>query len=109
MIVKNGSSHLHAVWEEVRVVEEERDGEGQKTLLRFSSLDAALVSIGEVNAFPTPLPSGERLEQNDGLAFNLLNTVWGTNYVEWFPWREEDANLKWRFEISIGEKDKHNA
>jgi len=31
----------------------------------------------------------------------LYNNVWGTNYVMWYPYRKEDANLLYRFRLNF--------
>ncbi|KAL6756987.1 hypothetical protein V8C86DRAFT_1789254, partial [Haematococcus lacustris] len=52
--------------------------------LRMSSLDAALVSPGWPSALPNPSP-GPLAVAEAGVSFCLVNNVWGTNYVMWWP------------------------
>jgi hypothetical protein len=35
-----------------------------------------------------------------GVAFNLANNAWGTNYVMWQPYKPEAATMRFRFRIS---------
>ena len=63
------------------------------------SLDAALVSPGE----PTPFPNvRHEPELAHGLAFNLANNIWGTNYVMWQPYVREGATMRFRFRLAAG-------
>lgn len=62
------------------------------------SLDAALVSPGEPTAFPNT-----RLQPDltKGMAFNLANNLWGTNYVMWQPYEEEQQRMRFRFLLQM--------
>jgi hypothetical protein len=65
----------------------------QKSRLRISSLDAPLVAPGK----PSLLDFNNELPQmTDGMHFNLLNNIWGTNFPMWF---EEDC--RFRFELTL--------
>jgi hypothetical protein len=85
-VVPNGNRHLHAsgsyiLWQR------------QKSRLRISSLDAPLVAPGK----PSLLDFNNELPQmTDGMHFNLLNNIWGTNFPMWF---EEDC--RFRFELTL--------
>ncbi|KAL6758170.1 hypothetical protein V8C86DRAFT_1553898 [Haematococcus lacustris] len=109
-VVANGSQALHAVGDEgvtVRASSPARrtiaqaggstsrhtlhtlaaqtlDGSGPRPQLRMSSLDAALVSPGWPSALPNPSP-GPLAVAEAGVSFCLVNNVWGTNYVMWWP------------------------
>jgi len=89
--IKNGSSHIHG----------QLDGiffEGGS--MHVESLDAGILSIGSPNPFPTPLVAPD---PSNGFYFNLYNNVWGTNWIMWYPYKEEDANIQYRFQITFGE------
>ncbi len=63
------------------------------------TLDAALVSPGE----PTPFPNVRHApDLSQGVAFNLANNIWGTNYVMWQPYVQQGATMRFRFEIAAG-------
>lgn len=68
----------------------------QAEQLQISSADAALVCAGYPNPFPnlhsTP-------DMGEGVAFNLANNIWGTNYIMWVPYTEKDRNLAFRFDV----------
>jgi hypothetical protein len=66
--------------------------------LHARSLDVALVSPGEPTAFPT-VKGGPDMAQ--GMSFNLANNVWGTNYVMWAPWGEDDVSMTFRFALEV--------
>eukprot|EP01118_Nematostelium_gracile_P005782 TRINITY_DN1838_c0_g1_i1.p1 TRINITY_DN1838_c0_g1~~TRINITY_DN1838_c0_g1_i1.p1 ORF type:complete len:717 (-),score=180.87 TRINITY_DN1838_c0_g1_i1:73-2223(-) len=95
-VVLNGSHHLHSVEGSVMLF----DG---ISILRLESSDAGLVSTGGLNPFPTPLSSSNN-ENDDvviGMDFNLHNNIWGTNYPMWYPFQQEDQNLKFRFTLQF--------
>ena len=71
----------------------------QCLIWRCRSLDAALVSPGE----PTPFPNVRHApDLARGMAFNLANNIWGTNYVMWQPYMREGETMRFRFRIGAG-------
>ena len=36
-----------------------------------------------------------------GLGYNVFNNIWNTNYVLWYPFADEDKNLKARFSLRL--------
>lgn len=38
---------------------------------------------------------------SQGVAFNLGNNIWGTNYVMWQPYAGQSPNMGFRFEIEM--------
>ena len=93
-VMRNGSMSMHAIDDGGISV---RSGDG-KSVLRVRSLDAVLVSPGR----PTPFPSVVHLpDLHAGMHFNLVNNVWGTNYVMWWPYQESDRNMRFRFVVQI--------
>lgn len=66
--------------------------------LHVRSLDVALVSPGAPTAFPNVR---HQPDMSDGMSYNLCNNVWGTNYVMWTPWREQDVNMTFRFAFEV--------
>ncbi|HVT14679.1 MAG TPA: DUF5054 domain-containing protein [Thermoanaerobaculia bacterium] len=93
-VVLNGGRHLHGVWEGISYC-----GGDRKLSLR--TLDAALVSPGRPaildfnNSQPRP---------SEGIYVNLFNNLWGNNFVQWYPWRPEDADSRFRFELCLREE-----
>jgi hypothetical protein len=35
----------------------------------------------------------------DGVSYNIYNNIWNTNYVLWYPFKDEDADMKARFSL----------
>ena len=87
-VVKNGSQHLHSS----QAVTYTNPSSTKQIV--FESLDTSVLCVGIPNPFPTP-PSHP--VENDGFAFNIFNNIWGTNYVMWYPYVEEDKSSKYRF------------
>lgn len=73
-VMRNGSQSMHAVSDAgVSVSSAAGDEE-----LHIRTLDAPLVSPGH----PTVLPQGRHSpHMRQGVHFNLVNNLWGTNYV----------------------------
>lgn len=71
-------------------------GGANATLLVWSR-DAGAASFGHPTGFPIPL--AEEPAAAEGAAFMLANTVWGTNYPQWLPWKARDADVRWEFSI----------
>ena len=36
-----------------------------------------------------------------GVHFNILNNIWNTNYCLWYPFNEEDRNIRSRFALEL--------
>ena len=62
------------------------------------SLDAALVSPGEPTAFPNERKPPALTK---GMAFNLANNLWGTNYVMWQPYEDGQDHMRFRFLLQM--------
>eukprot|EP00882_Tetradesmus_deserticola_P022573 GHRQ01024497.1.p2 GENE.GHRQ01024497.1~~GHRQ01024497.1.p2 ORF type:complete len:121 (+),score=29.04 GHRQ01024497.1:459-821(+) len=73
-VIINGSQSMHAVAEAGVSVA----NANHKELLQLKTWDVSLVSPGS----PTPFPNGLFApEMEKGVHFNLMNNIWGTNYV----------------------------
>ena len=91
-VIKNGSKHLHAC---------DDDGvayKGDKGQVKVQSNDVALVCIGYPTPFPVPM---ETPDVSKGFSFNIVNNIWGTNYVMWYPFLNEEASTKYRFSLTV--------
>lgn len=70
----------------------------KKSGLQIYSPDIAVVNVltneDFVSEIPLPL---NKISSVTGMAFNLYNNVWETNYIFWYPYRKEDVNQKFRF------------
>lgn len=58
-----------------------------------------MTSDDEVTVFPAPLKP--IAEQITGMAFNLFNNVWETNWIFWYPYADGDENFKARFHVEF--------
>ena len=38
-----------------------------------------------------------------GVHFNIVQNIWNTNYVLWYPFAEADQNIRSRFRLSISQ------
>lgn len=68
--------------------------------LVIHSLDAGIIVTGKPTGFPCPFNTPD-LEY--GVSTMLVNNLWGVNYVMWYPFEEEDANLIFRYVIESGQ------
>ena len=89
-----GSPHLRGV-DHVEYCPKDLAGK----CVKISSLDVPIVSFGTANPFPTPRT--EAPDMNGGVHFNILNNVWNTNYVLWYPFNDRDSSSKFRFRIEL--------
>jgi hypothetical protein len=85
-VVPFGNRHLHASGKYVL-------WRNESTSLKIRSLDAPLVAPGKPSLLDF---NNDQPQLTDGMHFNLLNNLWGTNFPMWF---EEDC--RFRFEISL--------
>ena len=87
-VIKNGSKHLHAC--DVNGISYDN--------LRIQSNDTALVCLGYPTPFPVPMETPNIAK---GFSFNILNNIWGTNYVMWYPYLNEELSTKYRFYMTV--------
>jgi len=66
------------------------------------SLDAALVSPGEPIPFPV---TRTKPDLSKGMAYNLANNIWGTNYIMWQPYEPEQSRMRFRFLLQMTKAD----
>jgi hypothetical protein len=58
--------------------------EKQTKTMTITSMDSSVVSFGTLNAYP--IPTNETADIDDyGMSFVLWDNLWGTNYVQWWP------------------------
>jgi hypothetical protein len=87
-VVQNGSHHLHFV---NSLHYSSPGGE-----FDITTKDLGLACAGAPNPFPIPLDEQPDL-QDSGFSFNIYNNVWGTNYIMWYPYLDEDQSSLYRF------------
>jgi hypothetical protein len=93
-VILNGSQSMHAVSDDGVSVD---SANGSETL-HIRTLDSALVSPGKATPFPNGVYSPCMAE---GVHFNLVNNVWGTNYIMWTPYSDKDIDVAFRFSLSV--------
>jgi len=105
-VALNGSQYQHAVWSGFRGLDT-KDG----TIFSVETPDAPLVApITPEKPFPgwggtpTVMPVPTRpIKAVNGMAINLWNNVWDTNYILWYPYDHRatsDQNMLFRFRVS---------
>ena len=86
-VIRNGNRKLHGV--ETGVFYKD-----QQSQLSIETLDAPLVAPGE----PSLLNFNNRQPAlKNGMHFNLLNNIWGTNFAMWY-----DDDARFRFSLEFG-------
>lgn len=95
-VVTNGSQRLHAINRGVYYTDKSFNG------LEIVSPDSAVVNVltpdNYVSAIPLPLSA---IKSVTGVAFNLYNNVWETNFIFWYPYRKIDDGQKYRFRLNF--------
>jgi hypothetical protein len=92
-VVPGGNQHLHGARAAVAL------DSGKAARLELASDGAGLVSVGRPWPLPAPVWPGSALP-GDGLGFMLFGNTWGTNYPMWYPFRAEDAQMRFRFTLT---------
>jgi hypothetical protein len=91
--VYGGSPHLRGVesasWEAA-------DGHSGFTL---TSLDVPIMCMGEMTPFVTPRV--EHPNMSLGVHWNIVQNIWNTNYVLWYPYLEQDKHTLSRFRMQF--------
>lgn len=98
-VIKNGSHYQHA-GEKVTLIE----SSPSLIVMELSSPDVPLICPIRKGKYPTPFPIPlDPFQDTDvtGVAFNLHNNIWNTNYPLWYPFTAGDENFKARFAISF--------
>ena len=101
-VITNGSQLQHAA---KGVTLREISSFSDKLQVWLSSPDIPLVcpimsTITSPTPFPAPLTPTKDLDLK-GIAFNLHNNIWNTNYPLWYPFAASDKNFKARFEVKF--------
>lgn len=78
-VVDGGTKHLHGIMEPGVRVQTSDDRR-----MAVSALDAAVVSFGNLTAYPSPVHQDPDTAAF-GASFLLWDNLWGTNYVMWWP------------------------
>ena len=98
-VIKNGSQFQHA-GEKATLME----SAPSSVVMDLHSPDVPLICPILKGKYPTPFPVPlDPFLDSDvaGVAFNLHNNIWNTNYPLWYPFSIGDENFKARFVISF--------
>ncbi len=95
-VVRNGSFYQHGINKGIQFVP---TNPATKTSMQVVSLDAPIVQPGDTFPLPTELDAIPNMA--NGYYFNLINNMWGTNYIMWYPFVAEDANSLFRFALEF--------
>lgn len=91
-VILNGSQAQHGVWSGIYYTNPQGDG------LIVESLDSGLACPAPYTTFPVT----RKPKFFEGMAFNLFNNIWNTNYILYFPFlKNEDSNSRFRFTLKI--------
>ena len=101
-VVKNGSQYQH-VAQQVTLDETTTSTPHAQVILASPDVPLVCPIVSDVKT-PTPFPAP--LDPIDaskvlGVAFNLHNNIWNTNYPLWYPFTDNDKNFKARFSVSF--------
>jgi len=101
-VVKNGSQYQHVAQQ---VILNDTTTESVQVQMTLASLEVPLV-CPIVSGIQTPTPFPAPLDPIDmskvlGVAFNLHNNIWNTNYPLWYPFEDKDENFKAKFSVSF--------
>jgi len=100
-VMLNGSHHQHGVWDGAYFAPAPpHHGSRTPHGMRLYSLDVPLLCPGPPTAFPTPL-AARAADRTTTMAFNIYNNVWNTNYILWYPYKPDDANLRVSFQMDL--------
>ena len=96
-VLLNGSQLQHVAQ---KVVMNDSVGKLSAT---FESQDVPLVCpilFDEESPTPFPAPLSPLSSKSiKGIAFNIHNNIWNTNYPLWYPFHQNDENIKLRFKM----------
>merc|ERR1712008_59008 len=73
------------------------------------SIDVGM-AVWKPISYPNPMADGMypwdkgfdiNSSESDGFAFELFNNMWDTNYPQWYPFHEIDANMTFNFVLFL--------
>jgi len=109
-VVNGGSQQQHAVWSGVKYMNAStvKDKSSFSNFaavpgMQVFSPDIPCVNPITASAEATPLtPTLQPITGPvTGFAFNMINNVWNTNYIFWYPFDNPDADGRFRFQIRL--------
>eukprot|EP00048_Salpingoeca_helianthica_P000811 m.44109 g.44109 ORF g.44109 m.44109 type:complete len:250 (+) comp10867_c0_seq1:1007-1756(+) len=101
-VVNGGGRHMHVVDQfssNCPTGRNRNKSQNSSTIVTVTTPDSGLVTLGPRTALPTPTDRAPG--SSDGVAVVLLDNLWGTNYIMWYPFDPSDANIKYEFSLSL--------
>lgn len=90
-----GARHLHGVDEYVTFAPASSPAQ-----LQIFTPDIPVAVFGAMSPLPTPLDiDAPAAIESEGMGLLVTTQTWGTNYVMWFPFLQEDANFQFRVNL----------
>jgi len=93
-VVAGGSKHLHGVSIGSGVRYNVSNPAGGSRTLNLEAFDTPVINLGEPLGFPVPCEAQDDPWNAEpdlaqyGVSSILWNNLWGTNYVQWFPYNQ---------------------
>ena len=88
-----GSAHQHGILSGFEYAYD-------KDFVRVRSVDAGVIVTGKPTGFPCPFDTPDL---SYGVSTMIANNLWGVNYVMWYPFEKEDANILFRYVLEFEE------
>ena len=98
-VVRGGSPQMHAV--DLASARLKETATSPAATVTIDSLDAPLLSAAGTGRPPSVLLNRQMETMRDvtGIAFNLWNNAWSTNYPFFYPFLEEDKDIRYEFSV----------
>jgi len=98
-VILNGSQYQHVLDDNGAVFWSVVD----QSLLAVRSLDVPVACPLLIGQDPRVYPAPIQPITSDvvGVAFNIYNNVWETNYILWYPYLDSDSDFKARFVVDL--------
>jgi hypothetical protein len=72
--------------------------------IAITSLDVPIVCVGAATPWPSPRTAAPDMTQ--GVHWNIVQNLWNTNYIMWYPFTDADAAISSRFELAFADASK---
>ena len=103
-VVAGGSPGVHAIDVATFTPTTTRGTTVANKQITVDSLDAPVIAPISRGRPPSALLNTQEVPMREGdvngVAFNLWNNAWSTNYLFYYPWHETDANISYAFHIT---------
>jgi len=112
LVVDGGNKHMHGVNRGVRFNQTSSGSMSSPTSspisMTLETLDAGVITFGTPNGFPIlGLYGYGEPDLGAGASSMLFNNLWGTNYVQWYPFERKGQavpdmeNIRFRYNLKF--------